>query len=509
MRDLQNRLHEGVGGIEPAWNAPEDVLRTVHRRGRLARLRAAVVATAIAVAAVTGTVTALRENPPSPSTTATAPIDVDALELAWRADIGPIALGQSLLADTQRLYVLDDEGVASYPKDCTDPCAPEWRAPIPRDANANANAIASLAVGDGVVFVTNGSSVFAFESDCATDGATCAPLWEGAPPPGASSVDGPVASGRLVRVTYTLKGEGNRNRVFAAGFSADGCEAGHECLPEWTVDLGSGVRYIPGTSVGGVFYQQVGDYLTGVGPSGCQASADGCEPLFRVEALGDERTQAGSLYGPVAAGEELIVASGDGNVYAFQPGCGTSCEPLWFGRASDYIEGQPVVAGGVVAVVVKSEVVAFPIGCRDDGGECDAAWWAPIDDYGTIAHADADHVVLVDHQARPNSIQVFPSDCRLTCAPLWKTGLPGEAQGVTSDGEHVFVGAQGGALTAYPLLCSGACTPSWTTTVDGRDVWNLVIDSQGLYVVASSSEPYPQALEGAPGSLYGFRVAGV
>jgi hypothetical protein len=496
LSDVRDRLHDAVVDLEPAWSTPEKVRQVVMRRQRRARLRAGVVAGVIAVAAVAVTVTALREVP-KPAVTS-GPLDVSALELAWRAEFAPSLLGESILADDHQLYVLGADGVAAYPKDCADPCTPAWRASTPRHGS-RALLRTSFALGDGVVFVTTGKTLLAFDAACSGDGARCAPLWEAVPPDGGRYVDAPVAWGRSVRVMWTLGGEGNSNGVIAAGYSVDGCGSEGSCLPEWTVELGPGPRYVPGTVVDGVFYQQVGDHLTGIDPAACGISGLPCDPVFRVEALGDERTQAGSLYGPVAAGGELLVASGDGNVYAYAARCGTICEPLWLGRAADYLEGEPVVAGDVVTVVVRSELVAFPVGCRTDGGECDSAWRASIDDYGVVRYADSEHLVLIEHLKKHGSVNVFPTACDRACRPLWTAELSGEAQGATGDADHVFIASSDGRVSAYPLECSGACSPSWTTTVEGGGIWNMSSDADGLYAEASSAAS-------SSAWLYGFRV---
>jgi hypothetical protein len=411
------------------------------------------------------------------------------------------------MADARHVYLIGGTDLVAVPKECVvDPCIPEWRAPLGLGSGPTDVLRVQLAVGDGVVYVTTDESLLAFDVNCGTDGATCAPVWTAQPPQGGSHLTSPVAFGRSVRVIYTLGGEGNIEGVRAAVYSEDSCRGGESsCEPIWDVGLGPGTIYSPGRVVDGVFYQQVGDRMSGIGPD-CSSPSGACDVVFSVRALGDPHSQASSLYGPVSTNGELVVASGDGNLYGYAPGCGSDCEPLWFGRAAEYLEGDPVVAGGVVVVTVSHEIVAFQPGCRSDGGTCEPAWRGELRGYGTIVHADERFTVVRDHLTTPGRITVFDSSCNGPCPPLWTAETPGRAQEVVSDGQHVFVGIEGGKIVAYPLECSDGCLPVWRADVDGVNVWSLFLDRAGLYAVATGEGPVtPEQNEV---EISGFRVTG-
>ncbi len=435
-----------------------------------------VVALSVGVAATSWAIIAFRGAPgesPSPENS----LDLDSLRLAWTVDLpnaGSLREMGDVHQSAHHIYVLDRDQVVAFRKDCGNPCSPAWRGPVPGSDPERRE----MAVGDGVVYVSTTDQLFAFASACASDGSECIPLWfaELAAPGYANSL---LVSGNVVRVIHSLGGEENADGVRAVAFESDCRTDGGRCTPLWTGDLGSGTIYSPGTVQGDVFYQQVGKRMTGFAAS-CGANGSACEPSFVLDARGDPHSQASSLYGPVLAGDELLVSSGDGNVYAFAPSCGVSCQPLWFGGVADYLEAYPVLAGGHVVTYVTGGIVAFPIGCRSDGGECDAAWRADVEGYAPIVYADDAYVVALNYRAR--RMMVFSAVCSGSCQPLWSVDLPASSGEIASDGRSLFVGVSGGTVLAYPLDCHDPCEAIAKAEVGGPTVQYLLVDDRGLYV---------------------------
>ena len=64
-------------------------------------------------------------------------------------------------------------------------------------------------------------------------------------------------------------------------------------------------------------------------------------------------------------------------------------------------------------------------------------------------------------------ILVFPTSCSGLCEPVW-TKETEESGAVAGDGEHLFV-YTGGAIEAYPLVCSQPCQPDWRAAVGDGD----------------------------------------
>jgi hypothetical protein len=499
MSDLYDRLEQGIRGLDPEWDRADDVRRSLARRRHWARMRAGMVAGVVAISVVSVALWALRASPghappparspqPDVASEAPKPIDVGSLRSSWAADVPRGAPLAGLLADDQNVYVLTSDGVDAFPSDCNDPCSPIWRGDIPATGSAVDIMRRQFALGEDVIFVTTPTSVFAFDTSCGSGGSTCAPIWEARLPHEATAFTGPVALGRSVRVMYSLGGEENSRGVIGAVYPADGCriEAG-SCQPSWTSDLGFGAIHTPGVVVQGTFFQQVGETLIGMGPVDCATGGASCEPVFSISSDGDPHNESSFFAGPVAVGNEWIVTAGDGNVYAFAPYCGLDCSPLWSGDASEFIDAAPSVAGDLVVVSSREGLTAFPAGCRSDGGECQPSWQSRDRSYATIEYADTDHVVAVDHLHDPTHVWVYPTSCTGSCAPSTTFELASEGQGVTSDGETLFVGTKGGRVEAFDLTCTDHCGPIWMADAGGTDLWNLTLTDQ-LYVGASTSD---------------------
>jgi outer membrane protein assembly factor BamB len=257
--------------------------------------------------------------------------------------------------------------------------------------------------------------------------------------------------------------------------------------------------HVPGVALDGVFYQQVGDILSGIDPASCAAAAPPCpDPSFSVRASGDEATEAGFMSGPVLSGDQLVVSSGDGNLYAYDRACGLDCRPLWVGRVSDFLSSPPVVAGDLVVVASSEGLTAFPATC---GGRerCPSTWRTR--ESGEIVHADRNVVIVVDRGDGEDTIHAYPVACDDPCEPVWNGRTGAQIQGVDSDGGSLFVGLKGGALQAYPIDCTGRCGSVWEGSVPGRDAWIMHADETGVYVVSSRGSPQPLSGD----TLMGFR----
>jgi hypothetical protein len=483
MNDIREALDETVRDMEPAGLTAEGIrarARSRHRRGRLLTTLIALVMAAAGV----GWLIASFSPASRPPVTATAsptpsPLDTSTLHLAWTAYLPGGTFDLGIAHDAQHLYLRDESGVVAYPLNCSDPCSPSWRGAVPGRVISQ-----TVAVSQGVVVVTSDAGMWAFGSDCSSDGSLCPPLWKATPPQGANSFLAPLAWGDVVRIEYGVGAMPNHH-VYALGFRLDCRTDGGECEPLWQADLGVGIAFVPGTVQDGVFYQQVGDVLTGY-EAGCESDGTSCQPVFSVRALGDSHTDASSLSGPVLAGDELLVTSGGGGIYAYRPGCGTECQPLWSGRASGSLEAPPRIAGDTAVVAVREGIVAFPLDCRHDGGTCDPAWRGHVENFATLEYADGERVVAVDHFDRGAGIIVFPSRCAGDCTPLWSAKPSGQVRGVASDGTTLFVGLSDGTAAGYPLACRSTCQPVWTADVGSDKPWNLLVSGPGLFVASGT-----------------------
>lgn len=213
-------------------------------------------------------------------------------------------------------------------------CKPRWRAPVATDGRG------SVAVADGIAYVTDYGGVSAFGVHCAQDGRTCKPLWHG-------SV-GIVSGGAAIA----------DNKVFVAAggfvYSFDANCRQTECLPIWTGGEGADGISAPAVAGGLVYALTNGGDLFAF-PVDCRAR---CRPKWSATVF-DRHIFAG-----------LTPAIGNGVVYvtwaagagpqrwleAFPTDCHTPCSELWRGTAGYYeflgpaiVGGRLLVAGGPIA----------------------------------------------------------------------------------------------------------------------------------------------------------------
>jgi hypothetical protein len=417
-----------------------------------------------------------------------ASLDPSALRSSWTADIGDAVTNFGVVQDAQRVYVPTTTGILAFSKTCSDPCEPAWRADLVEGSEEALpfGVDVQIVAQDGLVAATYDGDLAVFPADCRTDGGACDPMWRAEHEPGTNGYRDPVIADGIVKTTSS-RGEMPEHQVTAVAFEARCRTDGGICEPVWTGDLGVGTAYFPSATVGSVFYQQVGPQMLGF-DAHCRSDGGLCDADFRIPALGDQRTQAGSLYGPVGRDGVLAVVSGDGNVYAYPEHCGAGCRPLWKGPADDYLEGFPFLAGDQVVVATGDGVVAFPLACRTDGGRCEPRWQVALGAYPPIAHADENVVITASHSSGegPGVVAMDPT-CEGDCHPVWSGSVGGRVYGVASDGATVFA-AVGDEVVAYPVDCSDPCSPVWRSDVLG-EAWWLLIDGTRLIVASRAGGP--------------------
>jgi hypothetical protein len=410
-------------------------------------------------------------------------LDPSTLRPTWTVHVDDAVTNYGVVHDAERVYVPTSTGILAFSKSCSVACEPDWRADLVDGAEpAHPFGIdVQVVAQDGVVAVTYDGDLAVFPADCRTDGAACAPVWTAEREDGTNGYRGPVIANGIVKVTSSV-GEMPDHHVTAVAFET-GCRTdGGTCEAAWTGDLGVGAAYFPAATVGGVFYQQVGAQMLGF-EARCRFDGGQCNADFAIRALGDQRTQAGSLYGPVGGDGILAVVSGDGNVYAYLERCGTGCAPLWKGRADDYLESFPFLAGDQVAVTTGTGVVAFPLACRTGGGICEPRWHVALGAYSPIEYADEKVVIAVSHSSpKASDVVALDPTCEGDCHPDWSGSVDGEVQGVASDGATVFASV-GREVVAYPVDCSDPCAPVWRSDVQG-EAWWLFIDQTRLIVAS-------------------------
>lgn len=259
---------------------------------------------------------------------------------------------------------------------------------------------------DGLVLVTSfGQPLRVFSAACGEHRATCSPLWRSA-----TRVDGFAISGDRIYASAAF----DAGKEDAGGLAVYPlhCRAVEGVCRPLRVDtvgplsprasnnlwwLGAPNRFTTPTIHDDIVYTSgsVDGGLTHPGQifgplyafSATCSSSTGCAPLWRTKGLmgvGTPRIEAGLVFVPSSSG-----------LYVFPEGCradGGICRPLW--HASTNIEGgsnvmlEPSVSNGLVYVTTSGDagggdaqrpgIFAYPVRCRNDGGLCGPAWWAPI-----------------------------------------------------------------------------------------------------------------------------------
>ena len=479
MDDLRQVLHQAVTPVEPSPDGLERVRHSVKRRRIRQRITAGVVGLTLAAGAISVAILALQEDP------ADRPGPLSALVPTWRAEIRDPAMDAEVLQDGDRVYVPTAQGAVAFAKACDDPCKPIWKANLLHKAPERPSLGAHIAVGDGVVAISLEGHFAVFAAECRTDGGPCEPLWRADPRVVGKGYAPPAISDGVVKIDGPREEPGNHVTVVA--FEVGCRRDGGVCTPTWTADLGTGTAYYPAPAVDGVFYQQVGRSVLGFAAH-CRSDGGACMPDFEIPARGNQSTGVGSLYGPVDIGDELVLVSGGGNIFAYAEHCGRSCSPLWMTPMGGFLDTFPVSAGDVALVQARSGIVAFGASCRSDGGRCEPRWTFALDSYSPISYTD-DRVVILADRSREGGARVIALDpsCEGECLPLWSATIQGELQSVASDGLTVFAGLAGGEILGYPVDCSDPCAPVWRADVSG-DRFSLLISSGRLIVTTLDAD---------------------
>jgi hypothetical protein len=476
MSDIREILQRAVEGVEPSSEDLDPVLERAGRRDRRSRLSAALVALAVAAAGIGFALATFEGRLRRPVQPASEPFpDFDRLRKAWTAqvDLRGFPMVDGAVQSYGEVILGREQGLVAFPKDCRSDngaCEPAW---VARFASA-VHSAPDLA--HGVVYKAARDGIHAVEAKCGSGGLECSPLWIGRVPPDAGQPFGARVVGDRVIATVS-RGENPDQYVTAVAFRVGCTSGGAFCRPDWVAAMGKGTVHSPGLVVGDMFYQQIGSRLVGF-EADCGDEQASCGPSFVFETGGHD------VY-PIEAGDELIVTSGDGYVYAFPQTCPTRpCEPLWRGNTGGYLEGWPVATDTIVAATQGSSVVAFPLDCRSDGGQCDPVWEfdAEGDFYPSVQAAHGGRIIATDWSK--GRIWALPGDCGARCAPAWVASTGSKAMGTQIVGESVLVSTDEGKMFAFPLDCSGTCAPIWTASVQGELITDILVDADGLYAVS-------------------------
>jgi hypothetical protein len=469
MGDVRDLLDRALDGVEPPEAAYERTIGSARRRDQRKRFLTAVAALTVAAVGVAGLILAFpareeRSDRPRPGREGPP---FEQLRRAWSAEIEvdfPIVdttqLGDIVAIGTDRRVYAFEKACGGTSADCS----PSW--------TAGGKFSFSIAAAQGLVFAGSEDGLLAFPEDCPSN---CSPRWTGVVPDGAN-VGGPIVEGDVIRVRYSF-GQMPRHESHSAAFPVDCGSA--ICSPSWTGALGDGTVYEDGTVAAGAFYQHVGDRLIGY-DADCGSGGVECSPSFLWPTNGEDAYVAA---GPSDA-REIVVSTGDGNVYGFPPACDPlPCSPSWVGETEAFLEGPPLVAGETAVIAGSGSVFGFPAECRSDGGLCDPVWTAKAPERSWVEAAD-ERIVLVD---TGSVLNVLPVDCDRNCRPEWSAAPGGDTWVADIIDDAVLVGTTDGNVLAYPVDCQGedACAPIWSETVTGQ-VTGIEVDRTGVYVLSTS-----------------------
>ncbi len=383
---------------------PEEIMQRVHRmrerRERARKVGTIVVAFAVAAAGFGGLLAAFLGGRPErsagqPTGTVTT-ANVRNLGLAWTGRFAP-----AVNTPNGQYPVLPDRPV----------------------------------VGDGMVFVSSFTTIYAFPQDCNVRAGLCAPAWSY--PIGAQQwyMSQPAVFGNQVFVTAVGQVSGSNvvgSDAHLYAFPVACGTDGSTCRPNWTADLGVG--------------QTLGVAVSGDGTVFVDGYSQSTSP----------RT---------------------GFLAAFPANCTGVCHPLWKLRLGGAVAAPPLVGEGVVAVSVEStspSLLVFPTACR--GNPC-ASTPAPV---AKIALSERFYPKIIWSGiiigSTPDSVAAYPSACSgRTCRALWTSLIPdtwGSDFSLYSGG-YVMVPSpiESGhqvRLAALPVTCPrGSCQPAVQATVPG------------------------------------------
>jgi outer membrane protein assembly factor BamB len=214
-------------------------------------------------------------------------------------------------------------------------CQPAWVADFPGSNPLDKAPTVSngmVFVSDGFVELPNVASIYAFDENCGTGGASCQPVWQ-APISVAGTGSVAVSDG----VAYI----GDYGEVSAYGIHC--ATGGAVCAPSWRGPFG--------IVAGGVSVADGEVFATGGGfiyafPAMCGQPV--CAPIWYGGEASDGASQAAVANGIV------YFESDSGDLFAFPTLCSGLCQPLWTAvlrTGHVYVgESTPAIADGVVYV---------------------------------------------------------------------------------------------------------------------------------------------------------------
>lgn len=479
MDDLKALIELAVVDERPRTHAPELVVRTARRRQRGRRLGTAALALLIGALGTSLVLNAFEDR----GVGRPATLDPSTLQPVWTAVVPePNRIWAEPTFTDSSIVVPTTSGVAVYRRACSDPCTPAWTYTAEEGgARRGELTFVEIAAADGLVAVAIDGRLSVFWEACRDDGGECDPAWTATPDAASNGYRAPLIHNGVVRVVDS-ESEGGKHHVVVLGFPLACRVDGGECLPAWFGDMGFGTSYEPSAAVEGVFYKHVGLRMLGY-TWDCATDGGECQPDFVIGSAGRERDGSGDLYGPLASDGVLVVTTGTGELIAYPEHCGTTCVPLWVGRASDWLDSPAMLAGENVAVASGESLIAFPIRCAAERGLCPPAWRADLPGPASLAYADDAFVVALARVANSTEVAVLPAGCSDPCQPIWSVSLDGRADAIASDGTSLFV-ASGRVIEAYPLACGTGCEPVWKGRAPGS-VHRISIGPSGLVVGAN------------------------
>jgi outer membrane protein assembly factor BamB len=387
-----------------------------------------------------------------------SPSGPPALQQAWSFETGS-PTSQPVVADGMVYFATQDGRVFALTTDCGvggATCEPTWTA----DTGTELPLVSAVAVygkapvtfrapivTSGVVVVSGKGSdaqLFAYGLDCGTGGATCDPLWT------AGAGYELAASGDMLYVT---------SRDGLAAIDVTSCPSdGSRCEPAWTID-GFALGAISDGVVYGGALPRAFDAETGV-PLGV-GRADGPADAYASTTVGE-----GIVVSTVGRGFEGTDPS---EVFAFSVDCLRRpgvCSPLWTAQIEDQFltifdvaitNGRVFLGTETVAQSGEGHVIAFDVGCRDDGGACEPSLYADVPDGEVQVVApivSGDQVLFTSLEQ--GFVESYPVDAAATDpAPvyLWRSvDMYAPTQPVIADG-FAFVIDDSAALYVIDLGC--------------------------------------------------------
>jgi hypothetical protein len=334
-------------------------------------------------------------------------------------------------------------------------CTPLWGYPIGQIASNDAS-LGTIAVLDGVLYVSTTSALEAFDAagttNCAGTPKVCQPLWTA---PG--RFESPTVSNGTVYVTTSTELE-----AFDAAGQTDCGGTPKICSPVWAA---SGVTGVVTVSSGDA-YALGGTGIVAFdanGSKGCAGSPKVCTPLWEYATnypiTGDYVVVSGTtLYVDTFFSSAPMHFTGD--IEAFDAngatGCGGSpkeCEPEWAVPNAFTINNAPLVGDGfgfLIAPADNATVAYDPVGGPDAPGTFEYRIpAAAVAIGGSVLYA----INGTDVQAYDAGGHTGCSGSPVACAPLWSAPGTGaivangtlfvSTTNASGDGEIVAYGLPG------------------------------------------------------------------